>query len=133
MPAPKPAPPSDPTRASWSPGELLPDELLERFRGRAADHDRENTFPHDDLAELFGYVIREGVTNVVRHSRATRAEITVDEHSVSVQDDGIGIPEGAVRTGLQGLEARVALAGGRLEVRSGETGTRLAVTMGEAP
>jgi len=52
VPAPKPAPPSDPTRASWSPGELLPDELLERFRGRAADHDRENTFPHDDLAEL---------------------------------------------------------------------------------
>ncbi|QNN82923.1 sensor histidine kinase [Brachybacterium sp. Z12] len=87
---------------------------------------------HDDLAELFGYVIREGVTNIVRHSRATRAEITVDEHSVSVQDDGIGIPQGAGRSGLRGLEARVALAGGRLEVRSSETGTRLAVTVGAA-
>src|SRR5699024_6585594 len=86
---------------------------------------------HDDLAELFGYVIREGVTNIVRHSRATCAEITVDEHSVTVEDDGVGIPQGAERSGLRGLEARVALAGGRLEVRSSETGTRLAVRVGE--
>src|SRR5699024_10539363 len=79
---------------------------------------------HDDLAELFGYVIREGVTNVVRHSRATRAQISVEEDCVSIEDDGVGIPQGAERSGLRGLEARVALAGGRLEVRSSETGTR---------
>ena len=85
---------------------------------------------HDDLAELFGYVIREGVTNIVRHSRATRAEIAVDEHSVTVEDDGVGIPQGASRSGLRGLEARLALAGGRLEVSSCETGTRLRATMG---
>ena len=85
---------------------------------------------HDDLAELFGYVIREGVTNIVRHSRATRAVIHVDESSVTVRDNGIGIPEGADRTGLRGLEARVALAGGRLEVRSDETGTRLHAAVG---
>lgn len=52
MPAPKPSSASDPTRASWSPDEMLPGGLLERFRERAAGHDRENTFPHDDLAEL---------------------------------------------------------------------------------
>ncbi|MGO3209706.1 MAG: sensor histidine kinase, partial [Brachybacterium sp.] len=87
---------------------------------------------HDDLAELFGYVIREGVTNIVRHSRATRAEISVSEDSVSIEDDGVGIPQGADRSGLRGLEARIALAGGRLEVRSSETGTRLTATMGAA-
>ncbi|MDN5822100.1 MAG: histidine kinase [Brachybacterium sp.] len=87
---------------------------------------------HDDLAELFGYVIREGVTNIVRHSRATRAEISVGEDSVSIEDDGMGIPQGAERSGLRGLEARVALAGGRLEVASSETGTRLTVDMGAA-
>lgn len=32
--------------------EVLPDDMLERFRERAAVHDRENTFPDDDLAEL---------------------------------------------------------------------------------
>jgi two-component system sensor histidine kinase DesK len=87
---------------------------------------------HDDLAELFGYVIREGVTNIVRHSRATCASITVDETSVTVQDDGIGIPAGATRSGLRGLEARLAVAGGRLEVRSSESGTRLTARVGAA-
>jgi alkylation response protein AidB-like acyl-CoA dehydrogenase len=33
-------------------GTLLTDDLLERIRSRAADHDRANTFPHDDLADL---------------------------------------------------------------------------------
>lgn len=31
---------------------LLTDDLLERVHGRAATHDRDNTFPHDDLADL---------------------------------------------------------------------------------
>ncbi|MDN5822292.1 MAG: sensor histidine kinase, partial [Brachybacterium sp.] len=85
----------------------------------------------DDRAELFGFVIREGVTNIVRHSRATRAAITVDERSVSIADDGVGIPEGSSRTGLRGLEARVTVAGGAFEVTTGEAGTRLTATMEE--
>lgn len=32
--------------------DLLPDSLLETFRERAVVHDRENTFPMDDLADL---------------------------------------------------------------------------------
>ncbi|GAA1941027.1 acyl-CoA dehydrogenase family protein [Microbacterium aoyamense] len=38
--------------SAFDPAEILPDALLERFRERAAVHDRENTFPDDDLAEL---------------------------------------------------------------------------------
>lgn len=36
----------------------LPEEMLERFRARAGDHDRENTYFAEDLAELrdFGYL-----------------------------------------------------------------------------
>ena len=34
------------------PNSLLPDDLLERIRFRAAQHDRDNTFPHDDLEDL---------------------------------------------------------------------------------
>ncbi|MBN9186482.1 acyl-CoA dehydrogenase family protein [Microbacterium sp.] len=37
---------------AFDPALVLPDDLLERFRERAAVHDRENTFPDDDLAEL---------------------------------------------------------------------------------
>ncbi|MFP7760039.1 acyl-CoA dehydrogenase family protein [Marisediminicola sp. LYQ85] len=36
-----------------SPDPLSPD-LLDRIRSRAAAHDRDNTFPHDDLADLAG-------------------------------------------------------------------------------
>jgi alkylation response protein AidB-like acyl-CoA dehydrogenase len=36
----------------FDPADHVPDELLERIRERAAVHDRDNTFPHDDLTEL---------------------------------------------------------------------------------
>ncbi|UVJ37725.1 acyl-CoA dehydrogenase family protein [Arthrobacter sp. CJ23] len=35
-----------------TPEEILPDELLERIRGRAAGYDQDNSFFHEDLAEL---------------------------------------------------------------------------------
>ncbi|SBS70006.1 acyl-CoA dehydrogenase family protein [uncultured Microbacterium sp.] len=37
---------------AFDPATLLPDDLLERFRGRAAQVDRDNVFPDEDLAEL---------------------------------------------------------------------------------
>ncbi|SIT70584.1 Acyl-CoA dehydrogenase [Microbacterium sp. RU33B] len=37
---------------AFDPAAILPDELLGRLRERAAVHDRENTFPEDDLADL---------------------------------------------------------------------------------
>lgn len=37
---------------SFDPARFLPDDLLERIRERAPIHDRENTFPEQDLAEL---------------------------------------------------------------------------------
>lgn len=38
--------------SAFDPAAYLPDELLERFRERASDHDRDNTFPEEDLAAL---------------------------------------------------------------------------------
>ncbi|WP_417510871.1 acyl-CoA dehydrogenase family protein [Microbacterium sp.] len=37
---------------SFDPAAYLPDDLLERIRERAPIHDRENTFPEQDLTEL---------------------------------------------------------------------------------
>lgn len=87
----------------------------------------------DQRAELFGYVIREAVTNIVRHARAEHARITISEDEVSISDDGVGIPEGTARTGLRGLEQRVADAGGALAVESSPAGTTVTATMGPAP
>ena len=85
----------------------------------------------DHRAELFGYVIREGVTNIVRHSRAHAATLTVTEDRVRISDDGEGIPAGAARTGLSGLERRMAEAGGRLRIESSAAGTVLIAEMTE--
>jgi two-component system sensor histidine kinase DesK len=87
----------------------------------------------DERAELFGYVIREGVTNVVRHSRAHRCTISVGEDEACVADDGVGIDENAPRTGLAGLEHRVAEAGGTLTMTGGQDGSVLSVRMAPEP
>ncbi|MFJ6702923.1 MULTISPECIES: histidine kinase [unclassified Streptomyces] len=73
---------------------------------------------------LLGWVVREAVTNVVRHSDATRCEITVDSGAervrLTITDDGSGAGaepgrEGVGGTGLKGLTERLAAAGGSLE------------------
>ena len=43
---------SDAADPALTPDAFLPDALLDTFRERAAVHDRENTFPDDDLADL---------------------------------------------------------------------------------
>lgn len=63
-----------------------------------------------DFRELFGWVVREGVTNVVRHSRAAHCTIQLGRSFVEVIDDGRGGGEGT-GTGLTGLAERVTAAG----------------------
>lgn len=83
----------------------------------------------DARAELFGYVVREAVTNVVRHAGAATCTITADETLVTIADDGRGIPADARRTGLRGLVERVEAAGGALTVESSPAGTTVRATM----
>ncbi len=66
-------------------------------------------------AELFGWVVREGVTNVVRHSRAGSCQIHLGEHVMEISDDGIG-STAQPGNGLIGLRERVRDAGGELSV-----------------
>jgi two-component system, NarL family, sensor histidine kinase DesK len=66
--------------------------------------------------ELFGWVVREGVTNVVRHSRAHRVQVRVSPTTVEVVDDGAGCPgTSTAGHGLDGLRERVDAVDGRLE------------------
>jgi two-component system, NarL family, sensor histidine kinase DesK len=77
------------------------------------------------------WALREAVTNVVRHSRATRCEVSVDEvwddegrfACLEVLDNGVGIPRGRPHgNGLTGLSERLLLSGGRLETGTGPRG-----------
>jgi two-component system sensor histidine kinase DesK len=62
---------------------------------------------------LFGWVVREGITNVVRHSRAHNCEVRLGERFIEITDDGIGAAA-KNGNGLIGLTERVVDAGGRL-------------------
>lgn len=75
------------------------------------------------------YVCAEGIANVIKHARATRADIRVAETGrwlvVEVVDDGAGgaDPDGS---GLRGLADRLEALGGRLTIVSRPgAGTRL--------
>ena len=74
----------------------------------------------DGASTLFGWVLREGVTNVVRHSGASNCWVRVTERSISVTDDGggHGADAGPCGQGLTGLRARISEAGGSLTVAS---------------
>ncbi|MFI7037396.1 sensor histidine kinase [Microbispora rosea] len=76
---------------------------------------------------LLSWVVREGVTNVVRHSGARRCVITLrrdrDPVLVEIGDDGTGAVAGEEDgSGLRGLRERLTAAGGRLTAVRGPRG-----------
>jgi len=80
-----------------------------------------------ELRELFAWTVREGVTNVIRHSRAGRCEIVLSPTCAEVRDDGTGPSGGAEGSGLVGLRERAAGAGAVVVTRSLEPGFLLQV------
>ena len=87
---------------------------------------------------VLGWVVREGVTNVIRHSRATHCLIRIistDDHvRVEINNDGYQHQESSAierGSGLSGLAERVSNEGGQLETAvqllSSSSGFRLKV------
>ncbi|MFC4139754.1 MULTISPECIES: sensor histidine kinase [unclassified Microbacterium] len=68
--------------------------------------------------ELFGWVLREAATNVIRHAQARQCWVTLSPHRITVEDDGIGPAEdaGDEGNGLRGLVERVQDAGGAVRI-----------------
>jgi signal transduction histidine kinase len=71
-------------------------------------------------------VVKEGVNNVIKHSQATEAMLSLglagDEFEVALRDDGVGFtPDDlrpSVRHGLQNMRTRVVELGGTFDVAS---------------
>jgi len=76
------------------------------------------------VQQLCFQVVRETLSNVIRHARAKSVQITIDSTDaaarVSVTDDGCGIGAGikGEGTGLAGVRERLELMGGSLTVES---------------
>jgi two-component system sensor histidine kinase DesK len=120
----------------------LADELDEVRRaldaaGIATTVDWSAAQPTGKADEVLAWVLREGATNVMRHSGASACRIGLVERDgrleLTIADDGVGRPTApTVRLGgLAGLRDRLAAAGGELVVDRPDDGFRLVATVPE--
>ena len=92
-------------------------------------------------AKLFSWVLREAVTNMVRHSGATAARVRLSATGLDILDNGVGVGD-ARGNGLTGMAQRVAASGGSVVIEAapeqwlaenpnpaGGVGTRIRVSM----
>jgi signal transduction histidine kinase len=89
-----------------------------------------DTVVSDALAEEVLAVLREALTNVGKHARASQVVITIaagEELRLVVADDGVGLSDAnAAGLGLKNLRQRAERLGGSVELgTSREGGTRL--------
>ena len=83
----------------------------------------------EEIETAFYRVIQESLTNVVKHARARRVSIVLTRRdsavSAVIEDDGQGFDPTAHREGfgLSGMQERLALLGGGLQIESGANGS----------
>jgi two-component system sensor histidine kinase DesK len=74
-----------------------------------------------DIEQMLGWLVRESVTNVIRHANASNVSISIVEQRrtivAEIEDDGVGTPERDLHqsgSGLAGLRERTGVLGGTL-------------------
>jgi signal transduction histidine kinase len=85
---------------------------------------------HDDAAATHLYrIAQEAVRNALEHGKPKRIGITLAQRdnvvTLTVEDDGIGVPEDAGRTGGLGIQImahRAAMIGGSFALEPGPAG-----------
>jgi signal transduction histidine kinase len=129
---------------------LVAGTLMERLREEAQflrdgmgldvilESDPENLeIPQEIERELY-YALREGITNVTRHSHASKVEIQLSRTNGnitgSLTDNGVGFDRAGQNSGrgfgLSGMEQRVKKIGGELSVKSSPgAGTKISIVV----
>jgi two-component system sensor histidine kinase DesK len=110
------------TRTVSLPGELADGRRALAAAGITADLPIATDEVPARYRELFAWAVREGITNVVRHSGASWCGVRLSATGVEVRDDGRGPGPAAGGTGLAGLRERAAAAGGRLDTGTSPEG-----------
>jgi signal transduction histidine kinase len=85
---------------------------------------------HDDVAATHLYrIAQEAVRNAIQHGKPKRIGITLAERvglvTLTVEDDGIGVPETAEKSdglGIRIMAHRAAMVGGSFAIEPGPTG-----------
>jgi two-component system sensor histidine kinase DesK len=110
------------------PGELVRARVALTAAEIEADLPNSTDVVPTDLRELFAWTIREGVTNVIRHSGAKRCEVLLTATSAEVRDDGLATPSpNGQGSGLAGLRERAADVGATVVTRELSPGFSLSV------
>jgi len=105
-------------------------------------HDAAERLP-DSIELVLFRVLQESLTNVHRHSGATRADVSLrvanNTVCLKVRDYGRGIPPAVLQrlgkdgagggVGLAGMTQRIREIGGRLEIQSSSAGTEISVSV----
>jgi two-component system sensor histidine kinase DesK len=105
--------------------------------GIATSVDLSHVEPRGRADELLAWVVREGATNVLRHSGASTCRVELADRdgriALTIADDGFGEPTTSPQRlgGLEGLRDRLAAAGGELAVDGQGEGFRLVATVPE--
>lgn len=115
---------------------------VEIFCGRSGlkldfqcDIDR-NCLPYEIERELY-FALREGVINVIRHSRASELTLSLsqtnEQWTATLRDNGVGfdlsLAEATGHYGLRGMRQRIEKIGGQLQIESSPgQGTRIFLT-----
>jgi two-component system, NarL family, sensor histidine kinase DesK len=113
-------------------GELATGRQLLRAAGITADFPRAVDDVDPAHQELFGWALREGLTNIVRHSHATTCAVRLSASAIEITDNGVGgtAPAG---NGLTGLRERVTAVGGSIDAGPARpAGWRLRVSLSPA-
>jgi signal transduction histidine kinase len=85
-------------------------------------------------------VIQEALTNVFRHSHASKASVTLESKKsdirVTIRDDGVGVPDeiaefraDSIGVGIGGMRQRIKEFGGQLLLRRAHPGTVVEVVI----
>ena len=90
----------------------------------------EVTLPDENCALAMYRMFREALDNVLRHSGATKVEVSVEQHArhatVRICDNGCGITEEELNSpsalGLAAMYERMRACGGTLAIRRGDEG-----------
>ncbi|ROP55612.1 GAF domain-containing sensor histidine kinase [Streptomyces sp. PanSC9] len=79
-----------------------------------------------EIADHVVAVLSEALTNIARHAHAGRAQVVLTaggrEVSLTVSDDGVGIPPGGRRSGLRNMAERAEQLGGHFDTSRPDAG-----------
>lgn len=109
------------------PGELARARSALDAAGIAASLPNSTDDVLSEVRETFAWAVREGVTNVLRHSGAQKCQVALTATSVEIRDNGRGVDEAGIGHGLIGLRERAAEVGAVVTTRVLDPGFSLKV------